>query len=303
MLAAIHHGLCLMFKSTADGIYWTLLMMMFKKLPVYLREFGVGAGTMIFRAVEMASRDDSGRILSLSVPGYGHRIFVRDTVADRSTFWQCLVQRQYDLRRFPQHARLIEQYEESLRQGKRPLIIDCGANIGLAAAWFAREFPEASIVCIEPDDANLELLRMNTRSFEGRVTIIKGGVWNKPGTLRIVNPDSGAAAFRVDYSEESNVPGAIQAYTVNDLCSFGGSDYPLVVKLDIEGSQAQLFASDTDWVGRTGLITLELDDWLLPWQGTSRNFFTCLSCYPFDYLLGGESIFCFRDSTSQTGYP
>ena len=48
-------------------------------------------------------------------------------------------------------------------------------------------------------------------------------------------------------------------------------------------------------MGRTALITLELDDWLMPWQGTSRNFFSCLSRYPFDYLLGGESIFCFRD--------
>lgn len=275
--------------------------MMLKKFPVYLREFGIGAGTMIFAAVEVVSRDDPERMIQLSVPGYGHRIFIRDTVADRSTFWQCLVQRQYDIRRFPQHTRLVEQYEESLRQGKRPLIIDCGANIGLAAVWFAREFPLASIVCIEPDDANLELLRMNSRSFEDRVTIVKGGVWNKHGMLKIVNPDSGAAALRVDYSEESNVPGAIHAYTINDLCRFGGTDHPLVVKLDIEGSQAHLFASDTDWVGRTSLITLELDDWLLPWCGTSRNFFACLSGYPFDYLLGGESIFCFRDCTCQTG--
>lgn len=222
-------------------------------------------------------------------------------MADRSTFWQCLVQRQYDIRRYPQHVRLIEQYEECLRLGIRPLIIDCGANIGLAAAWFAREFPLAGIVCIEPDDANLELLRMNVSSFENRVEIVKGGIWNKPGTLRIVNPDSGAAAFRVDYSEEPNVLGAICAYTINDLCRLGGSDRPLVVKLDIEGSQAQLFASDTEWVGRAGLITLELDDWLLPWQGTSRNFFACLSRYPFDYLLGGESIFCFRDCAYQVG--
>lgn len=275
-------------------------MMTLKKLPVYLREFGIGAGAMIFSAVETTSRDVSSRIIRLSVPGYGHPIYLRDTVADRSTFWQCLVQRQYDIRRFPQHARLIAQYEESLSLGKRPLIVDCGANIGLAAAWFAREFPLAGIVCIEPDDGNLELLRLNTRAFEDRVKTVKGGVWNKPGTLRIVNPDSGAAAFRVVYSEKSNVPGAINAYTINDLCHLGGSEHPLVVKLDIEGSQAQLFASDTEWVGRTSLITLELDDWLLPWQGTSRNFFACLSRYPFDYLLGGESIFCFRDNACQT---
>jgi hypothetical protein len=67
------------------------------------------------------------------------------------------------------------------------------------------------------------------------------------------------------------------------------------VKIDIEGAQGKLFKSNTEWVTNSHLITLELDDWLMPWQGTSRAFFSCLSKYPFDYLLGQESIFCFRD--------
>lgn len=273
-------------------------MIALKKLPIYIREFGLGAGVMIFAAVEIAIRQCSGRIIPLSVPGYAEKIFIRDSVADRSTFWQCLVQRQYDIKRFPQCAHLVAHYNEILRQGKVPLIIDCGGNIGLAAIWFAREFPKANIISIEPDDANLEIFQFNIRAFKERITIIKGGIWNKRGSLKIINPESGAAAFRVVYSEESHTQGAISAYTIDDLCLLAGSDNPLIVKLDIEGSQAQLFSSDTEWVGRTDLITLELDDWLLPWQGTSRNFFSCLSSYPFDYLLGGESIFCFRDNIS-----
>ena len=61
------------------------------------------------------------------------------------------------------------------------------------------------------------------------------------------------------------------------------------------GSNAGFDTSNTEWVENTHLVTLELDDWLLPWRGTSRPFFSCLSKYPFDYLLGEESIFCFRD--------
>jgi FkbM family methyltransferase len=158
-------------------------------------------------------------------------------------------------------------------------------------------FPKARIVSIEPDKNNLELLRMNTAAFGDRVAIVQGGIWNQHGALRIVNPDSGSAAFRVEFSEKTDLVG-IPAYTIDDLCQIGGSPSPFVVKLDIEGAQAHLFASNTDWVGRTTLITLELDDWLLPWQGTSRNFLSCISGYPFDYLLGGESIFCFRDEES-----
>lgn len=238
--------------------------------------------------------------ISLFVPGYTTPIFLRDTVADRSTFWQCLVLRQYGISHFPQYRRLMDYYDELLRRGEVPLIIDCGGNIGLAAIWFAQMFPKARIVSIEPDENNFELLRMNTAAFGDRVTLVQGGIWNQHGTLRIVNPDSGSAAFRVEFSESREL-GGIPAYTIDDLCQLGGSSAPLVVKLDIEGAQANLFASNTDWVGRASLITLELDDWLLPWQGTSRNFFSRVSSYPFDYLLGEESIFCFRDYPLDVG--
>ena len=72
-------------------------------------------------------------------------------------------------------------------------------------------------------------------------------------------------------------------------------DFPFIVKIDIEGGQGPLFETNTEWVKDTQLIALELEDWLFPWQGTSRSFFRCISRYSFDYLLGRENIFCFRD--------
>lgn len=60
---------------------------------------------------------------------------------------------------------------------------------------------------------------------------------------------------------------------MDDLTIFGGDKDPLIVKLDIEGAQAQLFSSNTDWVDGSTLIPfLELDDWLLPWQGARPQF-------------------------------
>ncbi|MDP3085859.1 MAG: hypothetical protein Q8N44_19505 [Rubrivivax sp.] len=77
----------------------------------------------------------------------------------------------------------------------------------------------------------------------------------------------------------------------------GGARDPLIVKLDIEGSQVHLFKENTQWVARAGLITLELDDWLMPWAGMSQTFFACISQQSYEYLLGGESIFCFRNAS------
>ena len=41
------------------------------------------------------------------------------------------------------------------------VIIDAGANIGLASIWFASKFPEARILAIEPEKSNYELLVRN----------------------------------------------------------------------------------------------------------------------------------------------
>lgn len=269
------------------------------KLPNYVRRFGVSHGVRLLVGVERQRAESRATIRRYRVPGYPP-IHLRDTVSDHAIFWQCIVQCQYDFLRFPQAERLKAAYASALRQGTTPLIIDCGANIGLASAWFARNFPEARIFAIEPDARNFEMLRANTAGFEGRVVPVRGAIWHRRHTLAIANPDAGSAALQVAEREHS-ASEAIPAFTIADICGMALAEDPLIVKVDIEGAQAALFSANTEWVERTHLITLELDDWLMPWQGTSRSFFSCVSRYPFDYLISGESIFCFRDFAGEDG--
>src|SRR5690606_29753371 len=42
-----------------------------------------------------------------------------------------------------------EVYKVQLRPN--PLIIDCGANIGLSVIYFKRHFPDARVIAFEPD--------------------------------------------------------------------------------------------------------------------------------------------------------
>lgn len=264
--------------------------------PNFIKEFGLVKGLPLLLKIVKDLPRTSTNIRAYDIPGYPGKVFLRSTIADHATFKQCLVTNQYDFLSLPQAARLRNVYKTTLDSGQRPLIIDGGANIGLATIWFARHFPEAHIVAVEPDDNNFDLLRKNTEHLDKQVTLIKGGVWHRTARLGITNPEAGAAAFRVGELPEGSTHGVL-AYSIDDICSRVNNPTPLIVKLDIEGSQVQLFSENTAWVSRTDLITLELDDWLLPWQGTSRNFFRCLSQHPFDYLLHKESIFCFRDTT------
>ena len=53
-------------------------------------------------------------------------------------------------------------------------IIDAGANTGMASVYFAKWYPHAKIVAIEPDPHNFELLQRNTSRYGIQVACIQG---------------------------------------------------------------------------------------------------------------------------------
>ena len=111
--------------------------------------------------------------------------------------------------------------------------------------------------------------------------------------MTIVNPEAGSGVFRVEESAFEDTHG-LRGYTVDELVGLVSQGVLFIVKLDIEGSQRELFSSNVGWVEQAGLIILELDDWQFPWQTTSYSFFQAVSRHRFDYLIRGENIFCFR---------
>ena len=173
-----------------------------------------------------------------------------------------------------------------VESGSTPVIIDAGANIGLASLWFAELFPLARIFAVEPDICNQKVLEQN---IQGRSNIIAvaGGVWDKSTMLHIENPDAGAASLRTAEG------GDLRGYTIPEIIKEANGQL-FIVKVDIEGAEAALFRSNTDWFAEASLVVLELHDWLYPGQGTSRNFLRCLSDQPIDLVYRGENMFCFR---------
>lgn len=264
------------------------------KMPNYVSRFGFIHGLRLLTLIERRLGRSATCIETFRVPGFPFPIHLRDTLSDHATFWQCIVDNQYDFSRFPQVERLSEAYKRMTENGEILLIIDCGANIGLASLWLAYKFPLARIVAVEPDTDNFNLLRKNLQPLGNRIRTLHGGVWNRGGHLVITNPDAGSAAYRVAHVEQP-APNTIRAYSIPDICQMEGVTAPFITKIDIEGAQQAMFRDNTDWVSGTHLIMLELDDWQMPWAGTSRPFFSTLSGVPFDYLIRGESIFCFRD--------
>lgn len=275
----------------------SLIYKVLSRTPNYVRRFGIFHGIKLLFQIEAKINlpQKSNIVNRYYLPESKSPVYLRKCIGDHATFWQCLVQNQYDFSKFPQAKKLQEEYDQKSDISQGTLIIDCGGNIGLSAIWFAKKFRKSKIYVIEPDIENIEILNMNIQAFSDQIIPIKGGIWSDSSYAKISNPKSGPASFQLESTLTSDFTNVIQCFTIDQICELANNRFPLIVKLDIEGSQDNLFSKNTEWVNRTNLITLELDDWLLPWQGTSRNFFKCLSQYDFDYLLGGESIFCFRD--------
>jgi FkbM family methyltransferase len=234
-----------------------------------------------------------GATVSLSLPGVAAPILLRRKSADRIVFFQIFMHREYDAARFEQDRRLSAAYAAALASGTTPLIIDCGANIGLASIFFAGKYPRARIYAIEPDAGNYALLEENARPYPN-ITPLRGAVWDRKAELAIEDESAGAAAFRVVEQLGAAASEPIRAYSLSEIMTLAGASRILLAKIDIEGAESELFRSNTGWLESTEALAIELHDWMLPGRATSRNFLRALAAYPFEIAVRRETLFCFR---------
>jgi FkbM family methyltransferase len=227
--------------------------------------------------------------------GPQHPIYLRHDSSDLSVFQQVFIDGDYGLRSFPQWNSVLKRAEEIAADGKRPVILDGGANIGLAAIHFAREFPNAVVVAVEPEESNFALLQRNIEPYSNIIPV-KAALLDRETKVAIANPDVESWAFRITESDDSGSKefGNVDARTVDSICSCVSNGELLIAKIDIEGAEHSLFTSGTDWVSRTGVMIVELHDWMLPWEGSSSTFLGTLADGHFDIVNQGENTVAFN---------
>ena len=185
-----------------------------------------------------------------------------------------------------EHVFVLKEYDFPIPFEPR-LIIDGGANIGLSALYFARRFPEATILAVEPDPANCALLQHNTRD-QKRVEAIQGGLWPSSGHLRIKDKSADANAFQVEWSE-SPTSDSMPAVSIAELLQKSGQQTIDILKLDIEGAEKELFRTGFEsWLPKTRLLIVELHDRMVP--GCSKALFEAVSKYDFECETRWENL-------------
>ena len=227
--------------------------------------------------------------VNLNIGTTQRQFLYRKDTSDEGVIVQVLKNGDYNFGRLRRASELSKLYSQLTGAGRVPLIIDAGANIGASAVYFAASFPEARVIAIEPERSNFELLAANTTGLP--VECRHAAVAASPGTLNVADPGEGFWGYRTS-SEVDKATCPVDCVTINEIYeSNAQATAPFIVKIDIEGSERELFASNTEWVGRTPVIIIELHDWLMPGTANSRTFLECISGRNRDFVYLGENIF------------
>ena len=216
-------------------------------------------------------------------------IFVRPGESDLEVARQILIQQSYQFHPQEVHDRVQGRYEAILAAGKRPIIVDAGANIGVSSIWFAREYEDARIVAIEPDQGSLAVLRKNVGAFKNCI-VLDAALGGERGFATLTNSEENLAWTVQTERSISGIP----IVTVQDAFEASGGDEPFIVKIDIEGFERDVFASNVGWLESTYVVILEPHDWMFPGKRTSATFQRAMAEMPFELFLRGENLIYVR---------
>lgn len=227
--------------------------------------------------------------------GFTARAELRRGTADARCFQQIFLDESYDLRGLRRWPELWAGYQAARAGGRPPLILDAGANIGLAALYFASQWPGARIVAVEPEARNFARLQAHARqpfavaaAYATTIVPVQAAVAGRDGAAVIVNPQASTAAYR---TQAATGEGSVPAYTIPTLLArWGEGSRPWLAKIDIEGGERELFASGAEWMDQFPILIVEPHDWLLPGTGTVQPLLQALAARQRDFLIRGESI-------------
>jgi len=144
-----------------------------------------------------------------------------------------------------------------MQLGDKPRILDLGANIGLTAAYFGIQFPGCTVVSVEPDANCCDMIRANCRRMiqERQLTVVQGFVAARDGEALLSRGKGLSWAF---HKTEAGEGERVTCHSVPTLCRQAGFDQIDLLKCDIEGTEAELFADCAAWINNVKHLVAEV---------------------------------------------
>ena len=220
------------------------------------------------------SKTKSNDLLTFTIKEISQPLFLRNNTTDITVFYQIFLFKQYQIK-----TKVSPKF-----------IIDCGANVGYSSVYFANIYPEATIIAIEPEYSNFQMLLKNTEAYPN-IKCLNNGIWNKSVNLEIIDSGGGNYAFITKVVENKSNK-TVSAVSINDIVEKFCMEEIGVLKIDIEGSEKEMFEENyNSWLSVTDIIIIEMHDRYK--YGCSKSFFKALVNYEFTIGHKGDNLICY----------
>lgn len=217
-------------------------------------------------AWKLAALGTRGGEFSVRVPGHDHALRLRRDGIDRRVLTDVFVTR---------------IYPADLAPPEPEFIVDAGAHAGFATCYFAQKFPKARILALEADPNNFARLILNTRSH-ANVTALHAALWRTDGTIRVGTSNQ-------SWNIQTSAAGSgteVRAVSVPTLLREAGAKQIDLLKMNVEGAERDIFAGDTDWLRRVGVLMIQLHDQY--WPGCAQPVYAAAVKVGFQKYQAGD---------------
>ena len=213
------------------------------------------------------------------VPEIGRNILIRNLDSDSEVFKSIFMSDQYNSESLPLDAEVI---------------VDAGANVGYSVLYFQHKYPNAKIICIEPDPNSFEILRENCIGLTN-VILINAALWSHDCELDLnFHNDDGSMAgswgIRTQESSIQSNNAKTKAYSMSTIISELKLSKIDICKIDIEGAEKAVFSTASEqWKNCVELFIVETHDRFCP--GSGEAVFNALSSNEYEHSRSDENNF------------
>ena len=140
----------------------------------------------------------------------------------------------------------------------RPMIIDCGSNIGISVLYYKTLYPNAEVIAYEPDKKNFQLLSKNIADNNlQQVSPQEAAIWIENGSISFASNAAEGSSIAMT-NEGTNIVTVPAVRLADVLNKYQKIDF---LKLDIEGAEDKVVAD-------CGSLLSKIENLFLEYHGT-----------------------------------
>lgn len=132
------------------------------------------------------------------------------------------------------------------------VILDIGANIGLAAAWFAHYNPGKMIYCFEPLGPNVQLIKLNCPDAQ----VVQVGVGARTDRVKLKVDQDNVMASQISCEWDTHEV-EFDVITLDDFLKTRGVEQVSLMKIDVEGMEDEVLQGARQTLENTHQVVME----------------------------------------------